>query len=106
MTPEPCWIPVSDEFHVIYSEGQEYLLRKDGAIFSEVSVRLTPTYTHLAKDYAPFSPFSDGGVLIYTGRLFACANTCDDNSNQWQFSLQVPDNEHILIDGQTAGELA
>ena len=100
------WEPVSDGFHLIYKEGQEYLLRKDGAVFSEVSVRLTPTYTHLAKDYAPFSPFSDGGTLIYTGRLFACANTCDDNNNQWQFSLQVPDNEHILIDGQTAGELA
>ncbi len=100
------WVPVSDEFHFIYSEGQEYLLRKDGAVFSEVSVRLTPTYTHLAKDYAPFSPFSDGGVLIYTGRLFACAHTCDDNSNQWQFSLQVPDIEHILIDGQIAGDKA
>ncbi len=100
------WIPVSDDFLLIYTEGQEYLLRKDGAVFSEVSVRLTPTYTHLAKDYAPFSPFSDGGTLIYTGRLFACANTCDDNNNQWQFSLQVPDNEHILIDGQIAGEQA
>lgn len=36
-------------------------------------------------------------IWIYAGRLFACANTCGNNNNQWQFSLQVSDNEHILI---------
>ena len=82
------------------SENQEYLVKKDGSQFTEVSLYLTPTYKHLSKDYAPFSPYSQGGLLIYTGRLFACIDTCSDDVNQWQFSMQVPDGEHIIVGGK------
>ena len=46
-----------------------------------VKFTLTPTYRHLSKDYAPFSPFSDGGLLFHSGRFFACADECADSDN-------------------------
>ena len=94
------WKPNTVDFEIVSIENQEYLTRKDGSKFTEVSLNLTPTYKHLSKDYAPFSPYSDGGALIYTGRLFACIDTCHDDVNQWKFSMQVPEGEHMIIDGK------
>ncbi|MDC0603415.1 hypothetical protein OAP14_10420, partial [Aliiglaciecola sp.] len=94
------WRPLSAEFEIVSSENQEYLVKKDGSQFTEASLHLTPTYKHLSKDYAPFSPYSQGGLLIYTGRLFACIDTCSDGVNQWRFSMQVPDGEHIIVGGK------
>ncbi|MBD3586476.1 M1 family metallopeptidase [Salinimonas sp. HHU 13199] len=94
------WQPESPGFEIVYVDNHEYIVRTDSTDFTEVSVRLTPTYQHLPKDYAPFSPYSDGGVLIYTGRLFACIDTCSNNVNRWKFSMSVPENEHIVMKGQ------
>jgi hypothetical protein len=91
------WRPVSDEFVISYIEGEEYILRKDGKGFSQVQLTLTPTYKNLSKDYGPFSPFSDGGMLIYSGRLFACMDSCSEEINSWNISLTVPDDEHIIV---------
>jgi len=100
------WQPKTSDFEIVSIENQEYLIKKDGSSFTEVSLNLTPTYKHLSKGYAPFSPYSDGGALIYTGRLFACINTCLDEVNQWQFSMQVPEGEHIIVDGKVLKEVA
>ena len=94
------WKPTTSDFEIISFENQEYLIKKDGSSFTEVSLHLTPTYKHLSKDYAPFSPYSDGGVLIYTGRLFACINKCLDEVNLWHFSMQVPEGEHMIVAGK------
>lgn len=94
------WLPVTPGFTISIADGQEYLQRDDGAKFDSVTVRLTPTYKHLSKDYAPFSPYSDGGTLIYTGRLFACINTCEGDENQWPITMQVPKGEHMLVNGK------
>ena len=94
------WRPQTSGFEIISIENQEYLIKTDGADFTQVSVSLTPTYKHLSKDYAPFAPYSDGGVLIHTGRLFACIDRCSDDTNLWKVSLQVSDGEHIIVDGK------
>lgn len=94
------WKPTTSDFEIVSIENQEYLIKKDGSSFTEVSLHLTPTYKHLSKDYAPFSPYSDGGVLIYTGRLFACINKCLDEVNLWHFSMQVPEGEHMIVAGK------
>lgn len=94
------WKPTTSDFEIVSIENQEYLIKKDGSNFTEVSLHLTPTYKHLSKDYAPFSPYSDGGVLIYTGRLFACIDKCLDEINQWHFSMQVPEGEHMIMTGK------
>ncbi|QPG05830.1 hypothetical protein IT774_00670 [Salinimonas marina] len=96
----PRWRPINPDFEIVLLENKEYLVKKDGSEFEQVSLQLTPTYKHLAKDYAPFSPYSDGGVLIYTGRLFACIDVCDTKVNQWLFSMQIPEGEHMLVRGE------
>ena len=100
------WQPVSDEFSIRYIAGKEYILRKDGNSFSQVQLTLTPTYKHLSKDYGPFSPFSDGGILVYSGRLFACMEACDASINSWNISLTVPDDEHIIVNGKVHSSFA
>ncbi|WP_371188261.1 hypothetical protein [Thalassotalea maritima] len=94
------WQPKTSDFEMVVIESQEFLVKKDGSSFTKVSLELTPTYKHLSKDYAPFSPYSDGGTLIYTGRLFACVERCGVDVNQWHFSLQAPEGEHIIVAGK------
>lgn len=74
------WLPKNSDIEIIYNtvEQQEIVRSKAGKTISKVSFVLTPTYKHLGKDYAPFSPFSNGGNAFHSGRLFACANTCKD----------------------------
>ena len=93
------WFPESAEFELVYQEGKEYLQRVDGDAFADVSVSLTPDYKHLTKDYAPFSPYSDGGTLIYSGRLFSCPRDCS-GYERWQFTLTAPANEYVVVHGQ------
>ncbi len=77
------WSPLDKEMMLAVDEkGAEYIARKDGNAFDQVSLSLTPSYTHLTKDYAPFSPFSDGGHLSHSGRYFACVNTCENVKNE------------------------
>jgi len=94
------WQPKTPGFELVSIDEQEYLIKTDGTNFTEVSLQLTPTYKHLSKDYAPFSPYSEAGLLIYTGRLFACIDTCNDDVNQWRFSMQVPEDEHMIVNGK------
>lgn len=99
------WLPRTAGFEIQADGGQEYLARADQQAFSTVTVALTPTYTHLPKDYAPFSPYSDGGMLVHSGRWFACAEVCTEADNQWSVSVQAPAGDHILVNGQqVAGE--
>lgn len=94
------WHSETSEFEIVSIGNHEYIVRTDGKDFTEVSMRLTPTYTHLPKDYAPFSPYSEHGVLIHTGRFFACIDECSDNVNEWFFTLKVPENEHMIVNGK------
>jgi hypothetical protein len=94
------WSPLDKEMmRAVDEKGAEYIARKDGNAFDQVSLSLTPSYTHLPKDYAPFSPFSDGGHLSHSGRYFACANTCENVKNEWQINVQAPQGEHVIVNG-------
>jgi hypothetical protein len=97
------WKPIEDNFRVFFINNEEFIGRKDGKLFTQVKLYLTPRYKHLPKDYAPFSPFSDGGMLIHSGRFFACENECDDSLNEWSFKLSIPSDEHIIINGMKVG---
>ncbi len=94
------WKPIDNSFQIVYENLEEFVTRKDGRTFTQVSFALTPTYTQLPKDYAPFSPYSDGGVLVYSGRFFACENKCDDLLNEWEFKLLAPKNDHVILHGK------
>ena len=94
------WRPVNTAFEVVFEDHQELIRRKDGLVFDYVQLSLTPTYTHLPKAYAPFAPFSDGGALIHTGRLFACLDFCSDDANGWKITVEVEENSHFIANGK------
>lgn len=100
------WLPLSNDIEIIYEDEKEFIQHKQGKPFTSCSFKLTPTYKHLSKDYAPFSPYSSGGTLFHSGRLFACAEQCDDSKKQWGFSLTVPKEEHIILNGEILKENA
>ena len=96
------WLAQDSDIEIVFDDAkhQEVVRSKSGKSFSAVSFALTPTYKHLGKDYAPFSPFSDGGNAFHSGRLFACANTCTEEDNKWQLTLNIPSDEHIVLNGK------
>ncbi|TLU67154.1 hypothetical protein FE810_02390 [Thalassotalea litorea] len=93
------WTPTDQDFQVVKDGENEYIIRKDGKPFKQVKLDLTPTYTHLPKSYAPVAPFSDGGVLIHTGRLFACANDCSEDANGWKIQIKADKGKHFIANG-------
>ena len=96
------WFAQDSDIEIVFDETkhQELVRSKSGKPLSTVSFLLTPIYKHLGKDYAPFSPFSDGGNAFHSGRLFACANACTEKDNKWQLTLNVPSDEHIVLNGK------
>jgi hypothetical protein len=93
------WLPDQD-FEIVTTDRGEVARRKDGARFSTVRFRMSPTYSVLPKDYAPFSPFGDGGMLFHTGRLFACQDRCPDDAS-WSMYLWVATEDQIILNGKT-----
>lgn len=59
------WRPLDDNFVVSVLDNKEIIRKSDSTKFTQVSLYLTPSYISLPKDYAPFSPFSDGSMLIH-----------------------------------------
>ena len=90
---------VAEGFEIVRAGDSEVLRRRDGAAFNLASARVPPLYRDLPKDYAPFSPFGDGGILVHSGRYFACSEPCPDGA-RWAMSLAVTDGRKILVDGR------
>jgi hypothetical protein len=94
------WHATSADFEILkINNDYEAVKRIDGKPFTTVAFDLTPTYIALPKDYAPFSPFSDGGMLVHSGRFFACAEYCAGDLNQWQLTLRAPRGDNIIVGG-------
>ncbi len=98
------WKFTSPDFEIIKVNDEDVIRRSDGGAFSMVNVLVPATYVPLPKDYAPFSPFSDGGLLIHSGRFQGCAtaklqveNTCD---GPWLMKITPPKGMHIIVEGQ------
>ena len=96
------WTPLDEDVAISVENGEEVVRRRDGESFDDVVFSMAPRYVKLEKDYAPFSPFGDGGLLIHTGRFFACAPRCDDAASPaWTFSVRAPKGSHVLQGGKT-----
>jgi hypothetical protein len=93
------WLP-DQGFEIVTTDHGEVARRKDGAKFRTVRFRMSPTYSYLPKEYAPFSPFGDGGMLFHTGRLFACPDRCSDDAS-WSMYLWAATDDQIILDGKT-----
>lgn len=95
------WKPEYANFTIENDGSSEFVVRKDESKFSSVKFILSTSYTHLPKEYAPFSPFSDGGMLIHTRRFFACAEYCPQDLDYWQFNVSAPKTDAIIVSGET-----
>lgn len=93
------WLP-DQGFEIVTTDRGEVARRKDGAHFRTVRFRMSPTYSVLPKEYAPFSPFGDGGMLFHTGRFFACQERCADDAS-WSMYLSAATEDQIILDGKT-----
>jgi hypothetical protein len=93
------WLP-DQGFEIVTTDHGEVARRKDGATFRTVRFRMSPKYSVLPKEYAPFSPFGDGGMLFHTGRFFACQDRCPDDAS-WSMYLWAATDDRILVDGKT-----
>jgi hypothetical protein len=92
------WLP-DQGFEIVTTDRGEVARRKDGAHFRTVRFRMSPTYSVLPKEYAPFSPFGDGGMLFHTGRFFACQDRCLDDAS-WSMYLSAATEDQIILDGK------
>jgi hypothetical protein len=92
------WLP-DQGFEIVTTDRGEVARRKDGAQFRTVRFRMSPTYSFLPKEYAPFSPFGDGGMLFHTGRLFACPDRCPADAS-WSMYLWAATDDQIILDGK------
>ncbi len=94
------WTPVDPMIELVLVDGEEVIRRRDDAPFAQASFDVPPRYRPLEKDYAPFSPFGDGGLLIHTGRFHACVDRCaDDDSPVWTFAMTPPAGAHVIHGG-------
>ncbi|WP_444924609.1 hypothetical protein ACJJH9_05715 [Microbulbifer sp. DLAB2-AF] len=94
------WVPTSNGYQFEFVDEVESLVREDGSAFTEATFHLTPTYTALPKEYAPFSPFSDGSYLLHTGRFFACADSCEPSLKKWYLTIVAPESDNIILHGR------
>lgn len=99
------WTPLDRGFELVATPDGEVVRRTDGATFSRVGFAMPPRYAQLEKDYAPFSPFSDGGLLIHTGRLHACAVRCDGGvAHEWRMRIVPPAGAHAIVAGEVVAQ--
>lgn len=94
------WVPLSGAFRFDYDGNIEKVSRTDGKPFKWATFQLKATYTSLPKEYAPFSPYTDGGMLLHTGRFFACAEICLPEHNEWSIEVQSAKSDNIIVRGR------
>jgi len=94
------WISLSNEFRFDYDGNIEKVSRSDGEPFKRVTFQLKASYISLSKEYAPFSPYTDGGMLLHTGRFFACAEICLPEHNEWSIAVQAAKLDNVIVRGR------
>jgi hypothetical protein len=87
-------------FELVHEDGIDWLRRKDHAAFQTVSLTVPARYVPLPKEYAPFSPYSDGGTLIYSGQFHVNdATSASPRADRWQFTVTAPPGAHLVVEG-------
>jgi len=95
------WSPAQDEFEISHANGIDYIQHVNAKPFTKASFTVPMTYTVLPKDYAPFMPYSDGGVLLHSGRFQVCPETCEPENSNIKYPMQVAAKGygHIILNG-------
>lgn len=91
------WKPEDPAVRIVAEGDAVRAERSDGRAFSTLSFRLRARYREVPKNYAPFSPYSDGSLLIYTGQFHACATGPCAPGSSW--TIRVPGKPPIMDRG-------
>jgi hypothetical protein len=87
-------------FELVHEGGVDFLRRKDHGAFQSVSLTVPARYVPLPKEYAPFSPYSDGGTLIYSGQFHVReATSGSPSADRWSFTVTPPPGAHLVVEG-------
>jgi hypothetical protein len=91
---------VDNGFQLVREDGTDFLRREDGAVFQNARLTVPARYVAQPKEYAPFSPYSDGGMLLYSGQFQVCAGESECSSEQrWQVQVTPPPGTHSIVEG-------
>lgn len=97
------WKILEEKYSLEHDGDADWIRRRDGSSFSRVTIAVPATYIPLPKEYAPFSPFQDGGLLMFSGRYHACSGECPDESpgteGPWNVTLALPTGSRAIVDG-------
>jgi hypothetical protein len=66
------WVPMIREVRIEEHQGREIIRRADGQPFQEAMFTFRTRTELTPKDYEFFFRFTDGGLLAYTGHVYAC----------------------------------
>lgn len=82
-------------------DGSVRVERRDGGAFTDLVAEIDARYRELPRNYAPFAPFSDGGLLVYTGFFHACADAPCAAGASWTVRLLPSGKRRAVIRGAT-----
>lgn len=75
--------------------------RRDGKPFRKASFAESARFYEDFTGYLPYSRFSDGGLLVFSGRFHACADACpvDENGDEgpWRVTLDPKGQNAIVL---------
>jgi len=99
------WTALQEEFQITHEDGVDYVSRKDDQSFSAAAFESPMTYTVLPKDYAPFMPYSVGGVLLHSGRFQVCPESCMSDTAINEYPMQLFSNGYgdVILNGEVLG---
>lgn len=95
----PRW-RLPEDFEITRTDDVDRLRRRDGRPFTAVTLSVPARYVVLPKDYAPFSPFTDGALLVHTGQFHACAGEADcPGEARWALTVVPPEGMRTIVHG-------
>ena len=102
---EELWKVITDNQTIKIKDNKEVLVSTKGELFDTAKIKVKTFDKKLQKDYEMFLPFSDGGLLIYTGHfnLYPNGPSYDLSTIKkdavFAFNLIPSENEHVALVG-------
>jgi hypothetical protein len=99
------WQPQEAGFRWVREGDGERIERTDGKPFARLDFDIPARYRSLAKSYAPFSPFSDGGILLYSGHFQGCTRLPCEGTEPLSLTVDAA-GANILVEGKSTADTA
>ena len=94
---------LDDAFELFTSDNGDAIRRRDGAPFTSVTIVEPTLIEDPPAGYLPFVSFSDGNILLYTGRFHTCAGACPSDfaheEGLWPITIDPGKNQRMIING-------